>query len=120
MKIIIAPDSFKGSASASQVGESIKKGIESILAEAEIEVIPIADGGEGTAPILVNALKGKWIDINLTGPSGNKIKSGYGLVEDKIAIMEMASASGLLQVKDGVLDPLKATTYGTGDRKSVV
>lgn len=115
MKIIIAPDSFKGSASASQVGESIKKGIESILAEAEIEVIPIADGGEGTAPILVNALKGKWIDINLTGPSGNKIKSGYGLVEDKIAIMEMASASGLLQVKDGVLDPLKATTYGTGE-----
>lgn len=115
MKIIIAPDSFKGSASAIEVGESIKKGIETILSDAEIKVFPIADGGEGTALILVNALGGKWIDLYVTGPSGNKIESGYGVVEEEFAIIEMASASGLMLVKDGVLDPLKATTYGTGE-----
>ena len=76
MKIIIAPDSFKGSASAIEVGESIKKGIETILSDAEIKVFPIADGGEGTALILVNALGGKWIDLYVTGPSGNKTESG--------------------------------------------
>lgn len=115
MKIIIAPDSFKGSATAIEVGESIKKGIETILSDAEIKVIPIADGGEGTALILVNALGGKWVDLDVTGPSGDKIESGYGLVEEEFAIIEMASASGLMLVKDGVLDPLKATTYGTGE-----
>ncbi|MDY0235697.1 MAG: glycerate kinase [Gudongella sp.] len=115
MKIIIAPDSFKGSVSAIEVGESIKNGIEMVLPESEIMVIPIADGGEGTASTLVNALSGKWIDLQVTGPSGNKIESRYGVIEDEIAIIEMASASGLMLVKDGQLDPLKATTYGTGE-----
>ena len=114
VKIIIAPDSFKGSASARQVGESIKKGISSIIPDAKIRIIPLADGGEGTADILVDALDGRWIDLQVTGPSGNKIMSKYGVIDDEIAIIEMAKASGLLLVKDGILDPLKATTYGTG------
>lgn len=115
MKIIIAPDSFKGSATASQVGEGIKRGIETIVQDAEIKIVPLADGGEGTADVLVNALGGSWIELEVRGPSGNKIKSAYGVVGDEIAIIEMARASGLILLKDGVLDPLKATTYGTGE-----
>lgn len=115
MKIVIAPDSFKGSATSLQVGETLKKGIETILEDAQISLMPIADGGEGTAQILVDALGGEWINLEVTGPSGNRVQSGYGVVGDEIAIIEMANASGLLLVKDGILDPMKTTTYGTGE-----
>ena len=115
MKIIIAPDSFKGSASAKEVGASVKRGIEAIIPHAKIKLIPLADGGEGTGDILVETLGGRWIDLEVTGPSGNKVMSKYGVIEDNIAIIEMAKASGLMLVKDGKLDPLLSTTYGTGE-----
>lgn len=115
MKIIIAPDSFKGSASAKEVGESVKRGIEAIIPHAKIKLIPLADGGEGTGDILVETLGGRWIDLEVKGPSGNKVMSKYGVIEDNIAIIEMAKASGLMLVKDGKLDPLLSTTYGTGE-----
>lgn len=115
MKIIIAPDSFKGSASAKEVGASVKRGIEAIIPHAKIKLIPLADGGEGTGDILVETLGGRWIDLEVKGPSGNKVMSKYGVIEDNIAIIEMAKASGLMLVKDGKLDPLLSTTYGTGE-----
>lgn len=115
MKIIIAPDSFKGSASAKEVGASVKRGIEAIIPYVKIKLIPLADGGEGTGDILVETLGGRWIDLEVKGPSGNKVMSKYGVIEDNIAIIEMAKASGLMLVKDGKLDPLLSTTYGTGE-----
>jgi len=115
VKIIIAPDSFKGSASAKEVGASVKRGIEAIIPYVKIKLIPLADGGEGTGDILVETLGGRWIDLEVKGPSGNKVMSKYGVIEDNIAIIEMAKASGLMLVKDGKLDPLLSTTYGTGE-----
>lgn len=115
MRIIIAPDSFKGSASAIEVGISLQKGIKKIIRDADTMVLPMADGGEGTLDTIVKAMDGRYINLDVTGPSGNKIKSRYGVIKDEIAIIEMASASGLTLVKDGILDPMNTTTFGTGE-----
>lgn len=115
MKILIASDSFKGSADSLSVGESIEKGIKNILIDVETSIIPISDGGEGTMDALINATKGSYVDLMVTGPSGNKINARYGVIYDEIAVIEMASASGMLVLKNGILDPLNTTTFGTGE-----
>lgn len=115
MKILIAPDSFKGSLNSIEVGRSLQKGIKTIIKDVDIVTLPIADGGEGTVEAVVNAMNGRYIELNVLGPSGNSIRSRYGVIKDEIAIIEMASASGLTLVKDGVLDAMNTTTFGTGE-----
>ncbi|CCU79839.1 Glycerate kinase [Halanaerobium saccharolyticum subsp. saccharolyticum DSM 6643] len=116
MNIVVAPDSFKGSMSAMEAAENIEIGIKKILANPKIEKIPMADGGEGTIQALIDSRNGIIIKSLVTGPLGKKIESHFGLIEqEKIAVVEMAAASGLPLVSKEKLDPTITTTYGTGE-----
>ena len=116
MKILVAPDSFKGSLTALEVAESIKKGIKNYKSNIKVDLLPLADGGEGTVQSLVDATRGEIIKEKVTGPLGEKIKANYGILGDgKTAAIEMAAASGLPLVPEEKRDPSKTTTYGTGE-----
>jgi len=116
MKIIIAPDSFKGSLSSIEVADIIEREIKKILPEARIKKFPLADGGEGTVKALVNATQGRIISCYAKDPLGRKIKSFFGILGNKkTAVIEMASASGLPLLSLKERDPLLTTTYGTGE-----
>ena len=115
MKIVVAPDSFKGSLTALEVSDAIEKGIREVFPEAEIIKIPMADGGDGTVECLVNATGGEILREKVIGPLGNEILAHYGILGDKkTAVIEMAAASGLTLVPENKRDPLITTTYGTG------
>ena len=116
MKIVIAPDSFKGSLSAGEVAEAIEAGIRKVFPGAEVRKVPLADGGEGTVRALVEATGGEIREAEVTGPLGEKVKADYGILGNgKTAVIEMATASGLPLVPPGERDPSKTTTYGTGE-----
>ncbi|WP_154062850.1 glycerate 3-kinase [Klebsiella grimontii] len=116
MKIIIAPDSFKESVSASRCAQAIKAGFVSIFPQAECVCLPIADGGEGTVEAMVEATDGKIVMLPVMGPMGDFVGAFYGLSGDgQTAFIEMAAASGLMLVPAGERNPLRATSYGTGE-----
>jgi glycerate kinase len=116
MKIVIAPDSFKGSVSATEAARAIESGIKRFLPDAETVLVPVADGGEGTMDSLVAATKGRIVEVMVTGPFGAPVEAAYGILGDgKTCVIEMASASGLCLVPKERLNPLTATTYGTGE-----
>ena len=116
MKIIIAPDSFKGSLSAFEVAKSIQRGIIKIDETIETVVVPMADGGEGTVQSLIDASGGEIIELTLHDPLFREIKSFYGIMGDGVtAVIEMAAASGLPLLTTDERNPLKTTTYGTGE-----
>ncbi|MCW9717908.1 glycerate kinase [Avibacterium sp. 21-599] len=116
MKILIAPDSFKESLTALEVAEAIEIGFKKIFPQAQYCKIPMADGGEGTVQSLVDATKGKLIRCTVTAPLGNKINAFWGLSGDgKTAFIEMAAASGLHLVPMEARNPLKTTSFGTGE-----
>jgi len=116
MKIVIAPDSFKENLTSLQVGKAIEKGIRRVLPKARVEIVPMADGGEGTVQSLVDATGGKIVRKKVTGPMGTSISARYGMLGDgATAVIEMAEASGLPLVPREERDPLQATTFGTGE-----
>jgi glycerate kinase len=116
MKIVIAPDSFKGSLTALEVADAIKEGIKRVMPEAEIDEVPMADGGEGTVQALVDATSGQMITQEVCDPLGNPIEANFGILGDgKTAVIEMAAASGLPLVPDDKRNPMLTTTYGTGE-----
>jgi glycerate 2-kinase len=116
MKILIASDSFKGSLSSKQICELGTKAIVSVLPSAEVIGIPLADGGEGTVEALVEGTNGSFRNLNVTGPLGNQVLAIYGILGDgETAVIEMASASGILHVPFNQLDPLVTTSFGTGE-----
>ena len=116
MKIVVATDSFKGSMRSDEAGAIIADALRESLSDAEIKVIPVADGGEGTTDAVVRATGGELRAAEVTGPLGEKVTAHYGLLPDgETAVMEMASASGIELVPREQLDPMKATTYGTGE-----
>ena len=116
MKIIIAPDSFKENLTAMQVASHIEKGIKQALPRAKCIKVPMADGGEGTVQSLVDATGGSIVRKKVTGPMGEKVKARYGILGDgTTAVIEMAEASGLPLVPRARRNPLKATSYGTGE-----
>lgn len=115
MKIVVAPDSFKGSLSALQAAEAIELGIGKVFPDANIKKIPMADGGEGTAQSLVDATGGQLLVERVADPLGNEIEAEYGILGDRTtAVIEMAAASGLTLVPIDRRDPFVTTTYGTG------
>ena len=115
-KIVIAPDSFKESFSAMEAATAIENGFKQIFPDAEYLKIPMADGGEGTVESLADALQGKLKHVTVTGPLGNQVEAVYALSkEDGVAVIEMASASGLHHVPLDQRNPLITTTYGTGE-----
>jgi len=116
MRIIIAPDSYKGSVSALGVAEAIERGVLHIFPDAEIFKIPIADGGEGTVDALVTATGGQKIYRQVSGPLGETVEAYWGVLGDgETAIIEMSAASGLPLVPKDRRDPRIASTYGTGE-----
>ncbi len=115
-KIIIAPDSFKGSLTSIEVANAIEEGIKNVITNCEIVKLPIADGGEGTMDTLVSALKGKKIKIKAHDPLMRPIKVEYGLVQNgKTAVIEMAIANGLTLLDIAEQNPSATTTFGTGE-----
>ena len=115
MKILVAPDSYKGSNTSIKVAEIIERGIRVVFPDAEVESIPIADGGEGTVEAVVAGGNGTYRDVDVTGPLGRSVAARYGLLEGGRAVIEMAAASGLPLVPKDERNPLKTTTYGTGE-----
>ena len=114
MKAVIAVDSFKGSLSSFEAGETVKKAFVDIF-NVEASVFPVSDGGEGTVETVVKALKGEIVNIEVTGPLGEKINSFYGIINNKTAVIEMAAASGLPIVPMDKRNPMNTTTYGVGE-----
>jgi glycerate kinase len=115
MRILIAPDKFKGCLSAQEVAAAISKGIHEALPRAEVDLMPIADGGDGTAEILCHALHGSSIACRVHDPLGRQIDARYCVVEkEKLAIMEMSEAAGMRRLAENDRDPLRATTFGVG------
>lgn len=126
MKIIVAPDSFKGSLSALRICQLVTHAAALVCPGATVLSLPLADGGEGTAEALLQALPGNRRTCTVTGPQGKPISATYGIfgeetagekaaTDGRIAIMDMASASGLTLVSDENRDVLSASTYGTGE-----
>ncbi len=116
MKIVIAPQGFKGNLTALEVARAIETGVKRIVPDAMTVLKPMADGGEGTVQALVDATGGEIVTTGVTGPLGERVSAHWGILSDKVtAVIEMASASGLPLVPREKLNPLVATTYGTGE-----
>lgn len=116
MKIVIAPDSYKDSLSALEVATAIQDGITIVNPKIQTVCVPMADGGEGTVQSLVDASEGKIVELTVHDPLNRVIQSFYGIMGDgKTAVIEMAAASGLPLLKIEERDPLKTTTFGTGE-----
>ena len=116
MKILISIDSLKGSLSSIEAGNAIKKGILKVKEDAQVKILPLADGGEGTVDALVQGMNGKKDTIEVTGPIAKKVDATYGLLKNtSTAIIEIAQASGLTLVPTELRNPLYTTTYGVGE-----
>lgn len=112
-KVTIAPDSFKGSLSAPEVAEALAIGIRSVVADCEIVAIPMADGGEGTAEVLIGALGAERVEVSTVDPLGRPIRATYG-VKGELAVMDIASASGLTHLAEDELSAMDSSTFGSG------
>jgi glycerate kinase len=122
MKIILAPQALKGSLDAAAVGQAMAKGVRIALPDAEIAIIPVADGGEGTVRALVAATDGQLLHTRVAGPLGELVEAEWGLLgtaaispDEKTAVIEMAAAAGLPLVPPQRRDPRVTTTYGVGE-----
>jgi glycerate kinase len=115
-RIVVAPDSYKGSVSAVAVAQAMARGILRVFPDAEVRQVPIADGGEGTVEALVSATGGQVHETAVSGPLGDPISAPWGVLGDgKTAVIEMAAASGLPLLPAEKRNPLLATTRGTGE-----
>jgi glycerate kinase len=115
MKIVIAPDSFKESLTAMAVANEIEAGFREIFPDADYRKLPVADGGEGTVQAMIDASGGKLVALRVSGPLGDPVSAFYGLMGDgQTAVIEMAAASGLELVLPSQRNPLRTTSFGTG------
>lgn len=116
MRIIIAPNAFKGSLSADEAAECIAKGLKKSKLSCTLQLIPIADGGDGTAHLISKKLSAKPVKVLVHGPLGKKIEASYGwMSKSKTAIIELADASGLRLLNHSKRNPLNSNTRGTGE-----
>ena len=116
MTIVVAPDSFKESLSADEAAKAIAAGFREVFPEAKILRIPVADGGEGTVAAILSAVGGREVPVSVMGPMGVAVAAFFGISSDgRTAFLEMAAASGLELVAVSDRNPLKATSYGTGE-----
>jgi len=121
MHLLIAPDKFKGSLTAAQAAAALAEGWRQGWPgdkPLEIECLPVADGGEGTAEAIHDALAGRWVTLDVQDPIGRIVEGRYALVEnaegERLAVLEMSSASGFSRVQGGDRDLLRGNTFGTG------
>ena len=116
MNIVVAIDSFKGSMTSLEAGNSIAQGIRKAAPDANVIVRPIADGGEGTMDALIEGMQGAYETITVTGPNGKPVACQYGVIPGAgIAVVEMAKAAGLTLLRQEERNPLYTTTYGVGE-----
>lgn len=118
MRVLIAPDKFKGTLTAAQAARAMAAGWRRERPADELLELPMADGGEGTLEAMVDALEGRTFRVRVRGPLGDPVDASYGIVsapEGVVAVVEMASASGLALVPERSRDPRVTTTWGTGE-----
>ena len=116
MRILIAPDKFKGALNAREVAENIAKGLRDALPDARIDIVPMADGGEGTAEAICDARGGAWLKCKAHDALDREIEARYAWIKDgKLAVMEMSEASGMRRLSESERDPVRATTFGVGE-----
>ena len=116
MKIVAAPNAFKGSLSATEAAKAMAEGITQVLPEAEIVQVPVADGGDGLVDVAVEALKGERRTLEVTGPRKSKVEADFCYVKSMdLVTVEMALASGLALLPEELQDPTLTTTVGTGE-----
>lgn len=116
MRILIAPDKFKGALNARDAAQSIAKGLLDVMPDAQIELVPMADGGEGTAEAVCDARGCSWLECKAHDPLGREIDARYGWIDqEKLAVMEMSEAAGMRRLSESERDPIRATTFGVGE-----
>ncbi len=116
VRILIAPDKFKGSLSARDAAAAIATGFSRVFPFAQLDLVPVADGGDGTTQTLVENLGGQLVKRNVTGTDGKSVVASYGMLsQGRVAVVELAQASGLALLDAGKNNPLTATTFGTGE-----
>src|SRR2546428_9806738 len=116
MRIVVAPNAFKGSLSALQAAEAIREGVPAAAADADLVLVPMAEGGEGPVEARAAAPQGEHRPLPVRGPLGDRIDAGYGVIDNgKTAVIEMAKAAGLALVPADKRDPRVTTTYGVGE-----
>jgi glycerate 2-kinase len=116
MKVLIAPDKFKGALNASDVAENVAKGLLDVLPDADIEIVPMADGGEGTAEAICEARGCSWVECKAHDALGREIDARYGWIDQgKLVVMEMSEAAGMRRLSETERDPVRATTFGVGE-----
>lgn len=113
LPVLVSPDSFKGTFSASEVARAVAQGLRSSGRDAE--ELPVADGGEGTMEVLMTALGGELRRMSVSDPLGRPVEAGFALLPDGSAVVEMAQASGLSLVAESERDAWAASTRGTGE-----
>lgn len=112
-KVILAPDSFKGTMTSAEVCSELAAAVHGVYPEAEVVSLPVADGGEGSVDAFLAAVGGEKVRVDCTGPNGRLISGGYGLLPDGTAVVEMAAAAGLPMADPK--NPESTTTYGVGE-----
>jgi glycerate 2-kinase len=116
VRILIAPDKFKGALSAREAAENIAAGLRDVLPDAKIDIASMADGGEGTAEVISQALGGSWVTCKAHDPLNREIEARYGWIDNRrLAVMEMSEAAGMRRLAQNELDPTRATTFGVGE-----
>lgn len=116
MKVTIAIDSLKGSLTSMEAGRAIEEGIRRVYSNAEVQVRPLADGGEGTVEAITLGMGGELHHVKVTGPLGEKVACPYGIIKDrKTAVIEIAGAAGITLVKPEERNPMHTTTFGVGE-----
>ncbi|MCB9208652.1 MAG: glycerate kinase [Ignavibacteriales bacterium] len=114
-KILVVVDKFKGSLTSKEANQIIKTSLLKINSKLKIDTVSIADGGDGTVDSFIENLGGKYISVKVSDPLNRKINAQYGILKDNTAIIELASASGINLLKPEERNPLKTTSYGTGE-----
>lgn len=116
MHILLAPNAFKNSLDANQVAQAIGEGLQQSKLQCSVTYFPVGDGGDGTATLIIQQQKGKIVNVEVHDPLGRKVNASFGLIDDdKTAVIELADASGIKLLQHHELNPLHATTYGTGE-----
>jgi len=115
VKVVVAPNAFKGSLTATQAAHAMALGVRDVFPQADVVQVPVADGGDGTVEALVSALHGDHRTAGVEGPLGDPVQATYGLTDHgRMGVVELASASGLTLIPTKRRDPRRASTYGFG------
>src|SRR3954454_10674116 len=115
MHILIAPNAFKNSINAKDAADAIKHGLLQSKLKCTCECFPVADGGDGTASLLIEKMNGTIVQTEVHDPLGRKISSSFGMINGNMAVIELADASGLRLLKPEEYDPIETSTFGTGE-----